>query len=444
MIQPERATTNQSPRRLIWTLLLSIFIVDLVTTTLSLALEDSGLPWWLAAAIDAIILTFTLFFVLLLVVVRPLRLHIAELEQAKTALQAMQDQLELRVRERTAELEQRNRESHLLAEMTNFLQACSKAEEAYDVIARTGQQLFPGMKGALFVYGASRDALEALATWGELALNPNERVFAPDECWALRRGRPYLIEDPSVGLPCRHMPSPRAGQYVCVPMTAQGEVLGVLHVRNTRIAAESADSSTHLNERLAVTLAEHVALALTNIKLRATLRHQSVRDPLTGLFNRRYMEETLERELRRAERSQGPLGVVMLDLDQFKLFNDTYGHGAGDLLLRELSALLKAQIRGADIASRYGGEEFALILPAVPPDIVRQRLEALRLGVKQLHVLYRGQSLAAVTMSAGIAMFPEHGADSETLLRAADRALYQAKAEGRDRVVTADTPVVKS
>jgi len=199
-----------------------------------------------------------------------------------------------------------------------------------------------------------------------------------------------------------------------------------------------------LNERLAVTLAEHVALALTNIKLRATLRHQSVRDPLTGLFNRRYMEETLERELRRAERSQGPLGVVMLDLDQFKLFNDTYGHGAGDLLLRELSALLKAQIRGADIASRYGGEEFALILPAVPPDIVRQRLEALRLGVKQLHVLYRGQSLAAVTMSAGIAMFPEHGADSETLLRAADRALYQAKAEGRDRVVTADTPVVKS
>jgi len=444
MIQPERGTTNQSPRRLLLTLLLSIFIVDLATTTFSLALQDSGLPWWLAAAIDAIILTFTLFLVLLFVVVRPLRLDIAELEQAKTALQTMQEQLELRVRERTAELEQRNRESHLLAEMTNFLQACSKAEEAYDVIARTGQQLFPGMKGALFVYGASRDVLEALATWGELALSQNERVFAPDECWALRRGRPYLIEDPAAGLPCRHMPSPRAGQYVCVPMTAQGEVLGVMHLRSTRIAAESADGSTHLNEPLAVTLAEHAALALTNIKLRATLRLQSVRDPLTGLFNRRYMEETLERELRRAERSQGPLGVVMLDLDHFKLFNDTHGHGAGDVVLHELSALLKAQVRGADIACRYGGEEFALILPAMPRDIVRQRLEALRLDVKRLHVLYRGQSLAAVTMSAGIAMFPENGADNETLLRAADQALYQAKAGGRDRVVTADTPAVAS
>jgi len=227
-------------------------------------------------------------------------------------------------------------------------------------------------------------------------------------------------------------------------MIAQGEVLGVVHLRHNPLAAESADSAASLNELLAVTLAEQVAVALMNLKLREALRNQSIRDPLTGLFNRRYMEETLEREMRRAERSHQPLGVVMLDLDHFKHFNDTYGHAAGDLLLRELGALLNTRLRGSDIACRYGGEEFALILPEMPLAIIRQRVEALRLGIKQLYVRHRGQSLGIVTVSAGIAMFPEHAAAGEALLRAADRALYRAKAEGRDRVTSAETQAASS
>lgn len=218
-------------------------------------------------------------------------------------------------------------------------------------------------------------------------------------------------------------------------MTAQGEVMGVLHLRYNPLAA---DRATLLNERLAVIFAEHIALALVNLKLRETLRNQSIRDPLTGLFNRRYMDETLDREILRAKRNEHPLAVIMLDLDHFKNFNDTFGHDAGDLILREVSALLKKYVRGGDIVCRYGGEEFTIIAPEISLEIVLPRVEALRLGIKQLNVRHRGQPLGTITMSFGVAMFPEHGADGETLLRAADRALYCAKDEGRDRVVVAD------
>jgi len=444
MSEPGRVTTNQSPMRLVSILLLSVFTLEFGVMVLSLALPPVARDGWVGAVIDSSVLSALLLPVLFFVVFRPLARQIKELEQAETALRAIHDKLELRVQERTVELEQRNREISLLSDMSGFLQACATAEEAYGAIARTAQLLLPGTMGALFVYSPSRNDLEALASWGELALNPNERIFAPEECWALRRGRVYRIENPRTDLSCRHVPSPLPGKYLCVPMIAQGEVLGVVHLRHNRLAAESADSAEPLNERLAVTLADHVALAVINLKLRETLRNQSIHDPLTGLFNRRFMEETLEREMERAQRTQGPLGVVMLDLDYFKHFNDTYGHDAGDLLLREVGALLNTQIRGSDVACRYGGEEFTLILPEMPLDIVQQRVEALRLGIKELSLSHHGQSLTTLTVSAGIAMFPEHGAAVDTLLRAADQALYRAKAEGRDRVVTTDAPAARS
>jgi diguanylate cyclase (GGDEF)-like protein len=187
-------------------------------------------------------------------------------------------------------------------------------------------------------------------------------------------------------------------------------------------------------ERLAHTVAEHIALAFANLRLRETLRVQSVRDPLTGLFNRRYMEESLERELRRSARHRRSLGVLLLDLDHFKTFNDTFGHGAGDILLRELGHFLQGNVRGEDISCRYGGEEFALILPDAPLDSTLQRAEQLREQVRQLQVTHHGRALGAVSVSIGVAVYPQHGASAEELLAAADRALYQAKAGGRNRV----------
>ena len=171
--------------------------------------------------------------------------------------------------------------------------------------------------------------------------------------------------------------------------------------------------------------------------LRETLYSQSVRDPLTGLFNRRFMEETLSREIRRAERHRQPLGVIILDLDHFKRFNDTFGHDAGDSLLREVGGFLKANIRGSDVACRFGGEEFFLILPESNLEDIHGKAEELRQKVSMLTVEHLGRSLGTITASFGVAVFPIHALTTTTLLRTADQALYQAKRAGRDRVVVA-------
>jgi diguanylate cyclase (GGDEF)-like protein len=219
-------------------------------------------------------------------------------------------------------------------------------------------------------------------------------------------------------------------------MVAQGEVLALLHVRmNTN--SESQGGSNGEATRLLRTFAEHIALALSNLRLRDTLRQQSIRDPLTGLFNRRYLEETLTIEIERARRSNESFSIIMLDLDHFKRFNDAFGHDAGDAVLETLGRFLKGHVRGGDIACRYGGEEFTLILPGATLEAATQRAEQLCEGIRVLHVEFKGQPTGPLTLSVGIATFPNHGDSGEAVLQAADAALYQAKNEGRDRVVVA-------
>ena len=253
-------------------------------------------------------------------------------------------------------------------------------------------------------------------------------------CWALRRGRLHRTENLCSASLCQIMPKP--DDLLCLPMMAQGETLGVIHMRADKPSGISSES-VMLNEQLAITCTEHIALALANLKLRETLRNQSIRDPLTGLFNRRYMDETLERELQRAARTQVPLGVIMMDIDHFKKYNDMYGHDAGDAVLREVGALLQNHIRGSDIACRYGGEEFILILPETPLEVIEERAETLHSKVKQISVHHQGQLLGSISLSLGVAHFPEHETTTDGLLRVADQALYQAKQRGRDQVVIA-------
>jgi diguanylate cyclase (GGDEF)-like protein len=266
-----------------------------------------------------------------------------------------------------------------------------------------------------------------------------DEAFTPEECWALRRGRPHRVESEAVGPLCRHAGPTFRGSTLCVPMMAQGEALGVLHLQGAGGAALATSVRVPINnavERLATSLAEHISLALANLKLRETLRYQSIRDPLTGLFNRRYLEDSILRELQRAARKQRPLGIIMLDVDHFKKYNDTYGHQAGDALLRGIGALLQRNTRGDDIACRYGGEEFIIILPEAPLEIARQRAERLREEANNLAT--HGDPGRAVSLSFGVAAFPEHGVNAMDLLRAADRALYRAKGAGRDRVMVAE------
>jgi len=344
----------------------------------------------------------------------------AQLKEAKEKLEAW-----------VGELEQRTREMVLLNEMGDILRACLTTEEAYGAIVRVAQQIFPAKVGALYVISSSRDSVEAAAVWGDPELA--EESFAPAECWALRRGRIHWVEHAGSGLVCRHVHHPAPAGYMCIPMMAQSEALGMLHLMQPDDV-----QMTESKQRLAVTMSEHIAMALSNLRLHETLRSQSIRDPLTGLFNRRFMEESLELELRRAARNQRPLGMIMIDLDHFKYFNDNFGHEAGDLLLKELGLLLRGNIRGEDIACRYGGEEFTLILPEGSRDVTRQRAEFFKEAIQRLDVHYRGIPLGRITASMGVAVFPDHGRSAQALVEAADKALYRSKNAGRDRVTMAE------
>lgn len=330
------------------------------------------------------------------------------------------------------ELRQRHHETRLLNEMGDMFQSCLTQEELFNVVAQFSQKLFPNMAGALYVQDQGKKLLESVAIWGDNF--QGETIFVHDSCWSLRRGQPFLYGKENSRLRCQHLglhTDQLAKPYLCIPMNAQGETLGVYHLQG-----ESSQSMAQM-ELLAVTLAEHTAMALANLRLRETLRMQSIHDPLTGLYNRRYLDETLVRELHAATRRQDSLGIVMMDIDHFKHYNDEFGHEAGDLVLRALGSFLRRHVRVGDIACRLGGEEFVLIMPDTSLNDAMRRAEEIRRGVKVLNVPYHGKTLGAITVSVGVAGFPAHGTTAEVLMRTADAALYQAKRKGRDRVTMA-------
>jgi diguanylate cyclase (GGDEF)-like protein len=290
-------------------------------------------------------------------------------------------------------------------------------------------ELFPGATGDLLIVNNSRDAVEAVASWGAAHAQP--APFPPGHCWALRRGIRHTVARGTASAQCQHLTGTQPALYACVPLAANGELLGVLHLR----IDQPNEENTLLD--LAGRFSEAVALALANLRLRETLRWQSIRDPLTGLFNRRYLEASFEREVKRSDRQGRPIGVIMLDLDHFKHFNDANGHDDGDAFLRELGNLLGTSVRADDIACRFGGEEFILVLPEAPLEATRRRAEELREAIARLRVQHRGRQLPTVTASLGVAVFPDHGANVGELIRAADDALYQAKSGGRNRLAIA-------
>ena len=216
----------------------------------------------------------------------------------------------------------------------------------------------------------------------------------------------------------------------CIPLVTQGESLGWIYL--------SAPGQGPLPKlKVAVAAANQLSLALANLKLRQNLRDLSVRDPLTGLFNRRYLSESLGREIARCQRRSLPLAVLAFDLDRFKDFNDRFGHPAGDAILVAFARVLQTYSRSEDIACRQGGEEFVVIMPEMDRTVALRRAAELMAAMAQMEVQHEGQMLPKLTTSIGLAIFPEHGAKPADLLAQADQALYQAKANGRNRVEVA-------
>lgn len=334
--------------------------------------------------------------------------------------------------QRSRALEMRQHSIELLSGMARRLQAIRDEGELTIVLDCFLPQVLPDLAGSLYVLNHSQNLLVRVSSWGEPYANPE--AFAPDQCWGLRRGQSHAVERNGADIECAHARGDLPVERLCEPVIAGGEVLGLIYVEGL---AEPEDRF-----RLDL-LMENVALALVNDNLRSRLREQSIRDPLTRLFNRRYLEEALQIEAARAQRSGTPLAVVMADVDHFKRFNDTHGHEAGDALLRDVAGQIQAHFRHGDIVCRYGGEEFTVIAPGASLALVTQRVDELRRTVREMTTEFRGQRLGPVSMSFGIDVWTADSARPlEALVGEADRALFRAKRLGRDRIEVASAQIV--
>lgn len=365
-------------------------------------------------------------------------------KMAEEAQNKIKEELEQRVTERTAELssyigklELRTVQESLFQEMGELLQVCHNTRESFSIISEYVGRFFPACNGALYLFDASKSRLEEVVSWG--GGNGIDTEFGRDDCWALRQGKPYSVIDGDKQLLCNHIQSREHLTYLCVPLVAQGEILGLLHIQplpggdtGNRITAETLQGP-------AVIFTNHLGLSLANLILKDRLRDQSIRDPLTGLYNRRFMEEFAVQEIRKIKRHNMPLALFMIDVDHFKIFNDTHGHDAGDLVLHELANHFGKYCRDSDVACRYGGEEFVIILPACERERAVAIAQRLCDGVReQLRINYRNEILA-VTISIGVACCLSQEQSIGQLIKAADTALYAAKREGRDRVAVAES-----
>lgn len=330
------------------------------------------------------------------------------------------------------ELQWRDKLMQLMNHMNELLQSCVTQAEAYQVVSLSAGELFPGHNGALTILSDRDHSLEVVARWGTETIM--ESTFSLGDCWALRRGQLHEVSGPQSGLMCRHFFHPPQHGYLCLPLIGGGKILGLLSlIDNDR--SEQAHHPQGLKQ-LAVTVGETVKLSLANLELRDELRQQAIHDPLTGLFNRRYLDEVLPRELDVAQRRKSSLCVVMLDIDGFKQFNDRLGHGAGDALLREFSHMMRDHLRKSDIICRYGGDEFVIIMPDSSILDTHERIDRIRVLLKGLpKIQTNGKIPDVISLSAGMAFMPEHGNTEGELLRAADKAMYTAKKSGRDQVI---------
>ena len=330
--------------------------------------------------------------------------------------------LEKRVEERTAEID-------MLQRLASMLAACNSVAEVQQVASDIVPKIIGELPCAVSQINDKGSLLEQSMAWG--GLWPGMAVFGTDECWALRKGRHHISKDNHSSLTCHHMGEVQ-DKTLCVPLLAHGHAIGLLHV----LLGEDSDQ-IHLN--IVFTIAEHLGLALANLSMQAKLKDQAIKDPLTKIYNRRFMDETLEKELNRSERHDKAFSMLLLDIDLFKPFNDNFGHDAGDYVLQRLAQLLKEGVRKEDIPCRIGGEEFAVLLPETGVDEAKLCANKINQMVRDEELFFNGLPLGKLTVSIGIATFKQHGDNPMALYKSADVALYEAKSAGRDQAKVAST-----
>ncbi|AUQ75031.1 sensor domain-containing diguanylate cyclase [Phaeobacter sp. BS52] len=324
------------------------------------------------------------------------------------------------------------REVQLLGELNEWLQSSRSLDELFDMVARFMTHILPTAEGSVYVYSNSRDVLDGCASWNG---GTHKDHIHPEECWGLRRGRTYEFGASEIDFVCEHAEPHDGRAYYCFPILAHGETVGLMHLRALSDVTEEFTQS----KKLAQMCAEQISMAIANVRMRDQLHDQSVRDPLTGLFNRRHMTETLRKSINASQKSGIPLSLIAVDVDHFKKFNDNHGHDAGDMVLRAVGSVLEQACDGEEVACRPGGEEFTLILPGASQEDVMTKAELLRQAVEAIVVRYGEKALPGISISLGVAHYPRHGTMPQDLLRASDEALYEAKAKGRNQVCVASS-----
>jgi diguanylate cyclase (GGDEF)-like protein len=367
----------------------------------------------LVMAMGSMLLVFTVFAVLR---------EQARRARAELRLQASQRELEISLDEA------RSSAHHLaqLGELGDLLQGCRSIEEAMAVLRAVASRLLAIDAGDVYLGHDDAGDFARIGGWGATAMPPRNCIARRD-CWAVRRGQLFPAGDSTGGVCCPHVDAGDGRHHSCVPLSAQGESLGVLVIEHAR-------PLTSVQRRLLRSVAEQLSLALANLRLQESLRSQSIRDALTGLYNRRYLDASLAREVARAARREQELSLLIVDIDHFKRINDTYGHEAGDTVLAQIATVLDLATRAEDIACRYGGEEFVVLMPGADAKVAQRRAEELRAAIERCDASYAGRSVGPVTVSVGVATFPAEGCDAAQLRLCADQALYAAKRGGRNRV----------
>ena len=333
-------------------------------------------------------------------------------------------------------LEDRAGESEMLTSARDELQLCVEVKQAYQSATNGFSRLLVGTSGALCFINNSRQLVEVVSTWPGMGEGLGEgsaleEIYSPESCCGLRSGHPRWRLPQVSEIHCTHFAGTPPDRYLCLPIVAHGNTMGVLVVQCDDDATVEV-VNRHMDGLRQ--LVQFTGMAIATLNLRTKLEHQSIRDSLTSLFNRHFMQISLERELARAARRRQSLAVFMLDLDQFKKFNDTHGHAAGDMVLKAIADIFLANIRSEDIACRYGGEEFTIILPDIGAAAAWERAESVRLAVTNLRVPLEQEVYGDFTVSIGVALYPNDGEAADLLLRRADQALYRAKRLGRNQV----------
>ncbi|MEH2165870.1 MAG: diguanylate cyclase [Nostoc sp.] len=348
-------------------------------------------------------------------------IDITESIETQRSLTELNRQLE----EKTLKLEVKKRELIYLSDMADMLYSCESEDEVYQVVALTCSKLFPDMSGCINIIANSKNYVQMNSNWGRKI--SSKEVFSLSDCWALRRGKLNLSSSCHPGLICNHLILPVSGVHLCVPLFAKGEIIGILHIY-------ALEEICPEDQQIAEILARYLAFALNNLSIKQRLTYENLRDGMTQLFNQNYMQTITGQRLAEAERSGQPLSVIFLDIDDFKSYNSHYGHVTANIVLQELAKLLLKSIRSFDIACRWGGEEFVIVMPNMTLETLRKRAEELRVDVEQMQLKDGDHILKSITASFGIAV-SEPGITVKDFLNRANQAMLEAKRTGKNRVM---------